>query len=245
MKIKSIEIFNMFSYYEENKIEFDISNESKNINVIYGRNGNGKTSFINCIKLLFLGTQNPLYTEQIRKSVSENKTLSIYEYVLGNKNWYGILNQKAKREAQNSFYVSIDFSENNKIFNIKREWIIKNNDYLETCTITESNSDFKLTGKEADKFLHKRIPPDFVDFFFFDGEQIQQIAEANRTDRKERIVKLLNISGIDFIAKIVRKYKDELQNKSYENKTQQQNIIEYKNNIDNFQRKIELNIEMR
>lgn len=240
MKIKSIEIFNMFSYYGMNKISFNVSDDSKNINIIYGRNGNGKTSFINCIKLLFLGTQNPLYTEQIRKSVSENKTLSLLDYVLGNKHWYGILNQKAKREHESHFYVSIDFYENNKVFTTTREWIVDNGNYKENCRITENGSDFELNGIEAEKFLHKRIPPDFVDFFFFDGEQIQQIAEANRTDRKERIIKLLNISGIDFVSRIIRKYKDDLQHKSYENKSQQQKIIEYKNNIEDFQRKIEL-----
>ena len=98
MKIKSIEISNMFSYYGKNKIDFNIDDDNKNINIIYGRNGNGKTSFINCIKLLFLGTHNPLYSEQLRKSVSENKIISLLDYVVGNKNWFGILNKKAKQE---------------------------------------------------------------------------------------------------------------------------------------------------
>ena len=114
MKINSIEISNMFSYYGRNKIDFDLSDDSKNINIIYGRNGNGKTSFINSIKLLFLGTQNPLYSKQLRKSVSENGTIALLDYVVGNKNWYGILNKKAKSEAENSFFISIDFFENNK-----------------------------------------------------------------------------------------------------------------------------------
>lgn len=240
MKIKSIEISNMFSYYGRNKIDFDLSDDSKNINIIYGRNGNGKTSFINSIKLLFLGTQNPLYSKQLRKSVSENGTIALLDYVVGNKNWYGILNKKAKSEAENSFFISIDFFENNKIFTTKREWSVKNGDYDEKCTIFGQEDNFELSGIEAEKFLHKRIPPDFVDFFFFDGEQIQQIAEANRTDRKEKIVKLLNISGIEFISKILRKYKDDLQNQSYENKSYQQKIIESKNNIEDLQRKIEL-----
>lgn len=240
MKIKSIEISNMFSYYGKNKIDFNIDDDNKNINIIYGRNGNGKTSFINCIKLLFLGTQNPLYSEQLRKSVSENKIISLLDYVVGNRNWFGILNKKAKQEAENSFFISIDFYENNKIFTTKREWTIKNSSYDEKCTVFGKNDDFELIGTEAEKFLHKRIPPDFVDFFFFDGEQIQQIAEANRTDRKEKIVKLLNISGIEFISKILKKYKDDLQNQSYENKSHQQQIIESKNNIEDLQRKIEL-----
>ncbi len=42
MKIKSIEISNMFSYYGKNKIDFNIDDDNKNINIIYGRNGNGK-----------------------------------------------------------------------------------------------------------------------------------------------------------------------------------------------------------
>src|SRR5574344_2376698 len=133
-------------------------------------------------KLVLLGTHNPLYSEQLRKSVSENKSISLLDYVVGNKNWFGILNKKAKQEAENSFFISIDFYENNKIFTTKREWTIKNSSYDEKCTIFGKNDDFELSGTEAEKFLHKRIPPDFVDFFFFYAEQIQKKEEANRTD---------------------------------------------------------------
>ncbi len=241
MKIKSITIQNMFSYYGENVIDFSTDNDQQNIHVIYGRNGHGKTSFINSVKLLFLGTQNDLYTEPLRKSVSEGRTISVLDYVLGNQNWYGLLNQDARREGIRTFKVCLSFEESSNEYSICREWsIYSNGTYNETCTIHDRKNYTVVEGTQAEKFLHKRIPPDFVDFFFFDGEQIQQIAEANRTDRKQKIVKLLNISGIDFIVKIMRKYRETLQSQSYESQAQKNQIEALSNDITTYQKKIEL-----
>ena len=55
MFIYKITICNLFAYYGEVSVEFQKQN-GKNLYCIYGDNGFGKTSFIRCAKLLFLGT---------------------------------------------------------------------------------------------------------------------------------------------------------------------------------------------
>lgn len=54
MFIYKITICNLFAYYGEVSVEFD--KRGGNLYCIYGDNGFGKTSFIRCAKLLFLGT---------------------------------------------------------------------------------------------------------------------------------------------------------------------------------------------
>jgi DNA sulfur modification protein DndD len=58
-----------------------------------GRNGLGKTSFLNSIKLLFGGV-----TKDLTASVQRGSTTQLKSFVLGHKDWWGILNQKAKSE---------------------------------------------------------------------------------------------------------------------------------------------------
>lgn len=54
MFISKITICNLFAYYGKVEIEFK-KIEGRNLYCIYGNNGFGKTSFIRCAKLLFLG----------------------------------------------------------------------------------------------------------------------------------------------------------------------------------------------
>lgn len=54
MFIEKITICNMFAYYGKVEVEFK-KQEGKNLYCIYGDNGFGKTSFIQCAKILFLG----------------------------------------------------------------------------------------------------------------------------------------------------------------------------------------------
>ena len=60
MIFDKITINNMFSYYGEAVFDLTGKTEQKNIVLISGRNGFGKTSFLNAIKLLFTGVTNEL-----------------------------------------------------------------------------------------------------------------------------------------------------------------------------------------
>ena len=104
MLFKSVTITNLFSYYENKHFDLSISSKSKqNIIVLMGRNGGGKTSFINSIKLLFLGT-----AEEIRRTVQRSRTPTEKQYICGIDNeWAGILNLKAKNENINECGIKI------------------------------------------------------------------------------------------------------------------------------------------
>jgi DNA sulfur modification protein DndD len=79
MIFKRLLISNLFSYYGEQEFVFSEPAHGKPVVLISGKNGFGKTNFINCIKLLFLGT-----SQQMLADASSNRKFSPKSYHLGN-----------------------------------------------------------------------------------------------------------------------------------------------------------------
>lgn len=60
MIIEEVRIHNLFSYCGEQIFDFRGMQAGRNIAIVYGRNGYGKTSFLNALRLLFLGPSDEL-----------------------------------------------------------------------------------------------------------------------------------------------------------------------------------------
>ena len=78
---------------------------------------------------------------------------------------------------------------------VRREWTVQNDNYDEQLTIEIPNKILK--DEEAQFFLDERLPQEYVPFFFFDGEKIQELASANIASTAEHIERLLNISHVN------------------------------------------------
>jgi DNA sulfur modification protein DndD len=190
MIFDKIAINNLFSYY--GKAVFDLTGKTaqKNIVLISGRNGFGKTSFLNAIKLLFTGV-----TDELRSEVQRQRKPSQKQYVIGSgSDWWGIFNRHAKNESS-VCSVEIIWRENDKQVTARREWIVQGDNYEEQLTV--QFLDKILENEEAQSFLDERLPEDYVPFFFFDGEKIQELASANIARTAEHIERLLNISHVN------------------------------------------------
>jgi DNA sulfur modification protein DndD len=96
MFFKSLTITNLFSYYDV--CTFDLTpneDDNRNIVVIQGRNGHGKTSFLNSVKMLFVSV-----SEEIRRTAQRKRAPSPKQYVCGIENeLWGILNRQARDEG--------------------------------------------------------------------------------------------------------------------------------------------------
>lgn len=202
-----IEIRNMFSYRHA---EFDLRGASPgcNIALISGRNGYGKTSFINAIKLLFVGPN-----EDLGRAVQRGRTLRPKEYVLGvGEEWLGIMNRQARRAGERTCEVRIRWHEGELEVEAVRRWKLERSDYEESLEIDlhgETTGHFQK--EEAQNFLGERLPEDLLPFFFYDGEQIQQLAEAVRTKQIEQMERLLNIAKVEtlleYLGKVARSWR--------------------------------------
>lgn len=212
MIFKRIELTNLYTYRKAD-INLDGHDDTRNIVLIQGRNGFGKTSFINSIKLLFVGPN-----EDMCRAVQFGRKLSPKQYVLGlGEDWMGILNHRAKVQGENTCSVRIIWIEGEIEVETVRRWVFKGSNYNEFLTVdVYGENPSHLESDEAQQFLSRRLPDDFLPFFFFDGEQIQNWAEANRSDQQKQIERLLNISPVDTLLEYMEKLSRKWRNQSME-----------------------------
>ena len=199
MYFKSLTINNLFSYY--GPCSFDLTppdDSERNIVIIQGRNGDGKTSFLNSIKILFAGVN-----EDIRRTVQRKRIPNRRQYVCGIENeWWGILNQQARLTGGSVLSCGIQaiWESDDGEVSAERKWLIdyEKNDYQEEVIVsTPFLGD--LTGKDAEDYLERCLPRSYIPFFFFDGEEVQSLAEANDNEVIAKMEQLLNIRPLENI----------------------------------------------
>lgn len=210
MIIRKMHIHNLFSYYGTQTFAFSPPENGKNITLISGRNGFGKTSFMESIKLLFLGTDKLL-----RNNILRGRSLGEKAYVLGtNEEWLGIMNSAARNEGEEECSVRVIWEEESGTVDAKRSWHLKDrNDFDHKLEVIPSFGQVPKNIEDAQNFLHARIPRDIVSFFIYDGEQVQAIAEANCEELQEQIELLFGVDKLDtlsdYIEKNIRKWRRE------------------------------------
>lgn len=199
MYFKSLTINNLFSYYDS--CFFDLTppeNSEQNIVIILGRNGDGKTSFLNSVKLLFSGL-----SDDIRRTAQRKRLPSHNQYVCGIDNeWWGIMNRQARLENGNESSCSIkaEWESDDGEVSAERRWLInyEKNIYHEELVVSTPFLGV-LTEKKAQDYLEQCLPQSYIPFFFFDGEEVQTLAEANDSEVIAKMEQLLNIRPLENI----------------------------------------------
>lgn len=208
MIFKELTLNNIFSYYGPRTFNLAPPSDSGGkIVVIMGRNGFGKTSFLNSVKLLFAGV-----TKELRQSVQNDRVPTEKSFILGDKDWWGILNQKARNE--NVFNCSVSailLDENNREIQIERKWDLQNGNYQNHLTV-KAPYNAPLFDDAAQQYLSVLLPLGFMPFFFFDAEEIGHLAEANRIQLIEKMEQLLNIRSADNLKLCLKELINKVQN---------------------------------
>jgi DNA sulfur modification protein DndD len=186
MIIKNIVLENIFVYGGINQFNFN-NNEEKNISLIIGENGFGKTSFINAIKIGFHGI-----TKDILKI--GNRYIPKSEYIKGNENFEGLI-------TKNKLYGKIEIETDE--FKIIRKF---NND--EKLTLIKDDETFY--DLEAQELIESYFPKSLNSFFFFDGEKIQEIANFENEEFKKMLEAVLKLDiydkAIEDLNNLLKKY---------------------------------------
>ncbi len=194
MIFESIRLTNLFSYYGLQEIDLGTPEPGRNVCLIMGRNGFGKTSLLNGLKLLFTG----VHYEPLRRAVQRSRMPTVNQYVVGvGDDWWGIMNRRARTEGQTRCAVRLVWREGGGQVTAERSWRIENGswDGIESLTVATATETFREEAAQA--FLDRRLPQDYVYFFLFDGEQIQELAEANRDVQQRQMERLLGIGAIE------------------------------------------------
>lgn len=197
IEFTSLEVENIFAYEGLSQIDLSGCTAERNMVVIAGRNGAGKTSLLNAIKLLFLGSEN----EEIRRVGFGGIPLSPKQFVLGQTGrWYGVFNRGAL-DPDDRARVMLCWTQGALEVKIERIFSRANTTAGFTERLNISRGTAQLGSEEAESFLSGLAPSEIVPFYFFDGEQVQSFADSEEGRERAEIERLLKLS---FIGDILR-----------------------------------------
>lgn len=204
MRIKDLTLHNFRIYKDSNVIDLTTDN-SKNVIVISGKNGFGKTTFLMSLVWCLYGKNmsevDGFYKEQILNQGGYAKYIA------------NSLNRLARNENQTSLYVSINFTDIDiqaipcKEITIRRIYDIESStpERLEILFDGQPNELINEYGTEH--FIRDFIIPlESAKFFFFDAEKIVSLAEAKKEEESKELSKAYSeVLGI-------KKYEDLMNN---------------------------------
>lgn len=174
MKLISLQIKNFRQFYgESQKILF--SHGDKNITVIHGSNGAGKTALLNAFTWTLFDSLTPGFL------IPED-----------------IVNRRAIREAREGntveAWVKIEFEHDERRYVIKRSVYAQRtsgspgyiNQEPQKPTLQWSGPDGRSHSEESVfEAIGRVLPQDLHSYFFFDGERIERIVQPNKKEREE------------------------------------------------------------
>lgn len=200
MILQRFRIHNLFSYYGPCEFDLSPSGDGHNVLLIWGRNGYGKTSFLNSLKLLLTGV-----SDDLRATVHSGRNFKRDHYLLGmGEEWIGIFNRQARVAGEKTFGVELEWREAAGTVKAERRWTLDKDGVEEILRVTpdfgapleDFNGDVE---GEARSFIQSRLPETVMPFFIYDGERVQQMAEANREGQMHQIEQLLDLADIDVV----------------------------------------------
>lgn len=185
MTIKDIELINFGIYKGSNKIELS-NDHDKNIFIVSGRNGFGKTTFLMSLVWCLYGRQMQDVDDIYKKEIDDQGGYS--KFIASS------LNRLAKSEGDYKFSVAITFHNVNisevpcKEIYIRRSYNVKTStsEDIEVLIDGYPSELAKEVGQEI--FIREFIMPiEIAKFFFFDAEKIVSLAEVNTPEQKRNL----------------------------------------------------------
>lgn len=223
MYIKEIELNNFRIYKGVNKINLS-PEKDKNVIVVSGKNGFGKTTFLMSLVWCLYGKNMQNVDELYQKEIGDKGGYGKY---IGNS-----LNRLAKSEGETKFSVSVTFRDVkipeitcNEI-KITRTYDIVTSasdkvevlvDGFQNELIQDLTTDGKQDGEEI--FIRDFILPiEIAKFFFFDAEKIVSLAEINSPEHRRLLSKayteVLGIKKYEDLKDQLESIQDEYRKKS-------------------------------
>lgn len=225
MRIENIILSNYRLYKGKNKIEFASDDSGKNIYLVSGQNGFGKTTFLQSLLWCLYGKLIADIDETLKKEIANSggynafliKNLNITarqqveeikkeDVQRIKRNGYAPSDKKLKENA--IYSVSIHFGDVAipsipcKTFTVIRSYdFIKAEEKLEVLIDGKENELARSIGNDV--FVNDFIlSKDIARFFFFDSERIVALAETNTIEEKRKLASAYNeVLG-------VKKYED-------------------------------------
>lgn len=191
MIIKEIEFNNFCIYKGKNRICLT-PEDGKNIIVVSGNNGFGKTTFLMALVWCLYGKQMEKVDELYKREIGEKGGYSRY---IGNS-----LNYQAEKDGETRFSVSITFSDVFIPDTACTEITITRS--YDNATGVDEELDIFIDGRSNDLFVGSKeeklkeeeifirdyiLPIEIAKFFFFDAEKIVSFAQINTPEQRHEL----------------------------------------------------------
>jgi len=202
MIINSINIKNFQTYFGNIEFEFDQPNDDKNVVLIGGLNGAGKTSFFSSIVLGLFGKN----AEGIifERSSGENIDDSYQTYL------QEVFSNEAKKVNDIEMEIALSITHEETNIKIVRKWWFDSSidEILEIYTEKDGTViPLEIPEEDVERneyyeaFIQSIIPSQVGRFFFFDGEEIKAIAKQ---DPEQAVINGINaLLGFDVLEQLV------------------------------------------
>ena len=222
MIISQIHLFNFKGLKGLNKIANIDKNLSgdQNIILIGGLNGAGKTTFLEALFLCFYGANaNKLYPS--RGAKSENYSSFIAANLNNEVKAQGNLNPEMYIEI---FLKDVELAAGfTRDISLKRSWnfTVKKDDikHDETFLILENNKPIdEIESNEYEERISSILPYNVSQFFFFDGEKIQDFASDTDNEFASSLKDVLGINLYSILADDIKSVRSRILNEYNRNK---------------------------
>ena len=184
MKFLKLTIENYKSFQFATEINFPLSEDGRGIFLIGGMNGAGKTSIMEAINYCLYGAK----VEDIFRNINRH--------------------EKSKGNACVVFELVMEMDDGGDLI-VKRSWNAgsvpepKARDLIPRLVVVRDGKRVSVQNQEIwQDFIRAAIPPDITQFFFFDGEKIQEIASDDHSEvrLKSSLEAALGIQNINRLA---------------------------------------------
>lgn len=233
MLFKKLVLNNYKIYYGRQVLNFEIpkvqdSHYRKNLILVGGLNGAGKTTILNGIHYALFGQQG-----MSQKEYEDSFTSAI--------------NDRAFEEGVRESYIELTLEDEYETIQIKVTWsfdqykkLINENRqvFVQSDGVSQKRETYNSSEEYLD-FINRRIPYDVSPFFIFDGEKIQElVAKKDQKLMKDSIQKIVSLDEYKSLIEDLEKIESTLERKLSNAKSSKE-LSEYLNQIQESSQKIE------
>ncbi|TLS36478.1 AAA family ATPase [Pseudalkalibacillus caeni] len=239
MKLLKISLKNFRQFYGNQTIEF--SYDDKNITIIFGENGKGKTGIF---RALMFGLYGSTHIQQD----NPKERIHLVNFIALEENANMPVEARVKVEIE---YFGKKYELNRAVMGLKTGESIEERIQEVSLNVTDESGNYSADGitdpAEVSRIMNGILDESIKDFFLFDAEKIETLAKSDakvREEVKKGIVKLLQIDKLENAIGILKKLQNSEKRRvldgsqSLDLNRKQNEIDDLKKDIENTEEKI-------